>query len=363
MNKGVNLYRNAEYGEKLSNTIKAEITKPWKIMDVCGGQSHAIAKYNLEGMLPPEIQIIHGPGCPVCVTPQTTIDTAIDLAINRNAILLSFGDMLRVPGTQTDLLTAKSMGGDVRIIYSPLDAVKIAADNPTREVVLFAIGFETTAPIHAQVVLEAKRHQIKNLSLLTALFTVPSIIEYLCHLPDFEVDGILAAGHVCAITGLSPYEELAGKYNIPFTVTGFEPVDILLGILTNLRQLESRQYTITNPYARMVPHDGNPKAMTILNQVFEPIEQGWRGLGVIPNTGLGLKEDFESFDACKRFNQIKINSYIKEPCISGEIMKGLAAPKDCPYFGIKCSPEAPFGAPMVSSEGVCAAYYRYRKHA
>lgn len=358
-----NPYRNAVYGEGLVKAIKATVTRPWKIMDVCGGQSHAIARYNLEDMLPGEIQIIHGPGCPVCVTPQKTIDTAIDLGLNHQAIILSFGDMLRVPGTEIDLLTAKSMGADVQIIYSPIDALKIAAEHPDREVVLFAIGFETTAPIHAHVVLEAERLGLKNLTLLTALFAVPPIIEHLCSLPDFEVDGILAAGHVCAITGLSEYHQLASTYQIPFAVTGFEPVDILLGIYTNIRQLEAGLHTVENPYARIVPEDGNAKAKAALHTVFEIAEQGWRGLGNIPDTGFRLKDEYSHFDACRRFGKPKTLASGKELCMVGEIMKGLAVPKDCPYFGHTCRPEIPKGAPMVSSEGVCAAYYRYRKPA
>ncbi len=358
-----NPYRNAEYGEKLVKAIHSVTTRPWRIMDVCGGQAHAIAKYNLEDRLPKEIQIIHGPGCPVCVTPQYTIDSAIQFALKHQAILLSFGDMLRVPGSDYDLLKAKSMGGDIRIIYSPLDALRIAQENPHREVVLFAIGFETTAPIHAQVVLEADRLSIRNLSLLTALFAVPPIIEHLCSLPDFKVDGILAAGHVCAITGLSEYNRLAEQYHIPFTVTGFEPVDILLGIYTNILQLERKRYNVENPYARMVSHGGNSKAMTVLNKVFQPATQEWRGLGSIPMTGFTLRRSFSAFDACRRFKTLHPVNCKKESCIAGEIMKGLATPKSCPHFAIGCRPELPLGAPMVSSEGVCAAYYRYRKHA
>ena len=360
--KAENPYRSAEYGKRIIDAIHHITTQPWKIMDVCGGQSHAIAKYNLEEMLPNEIKIIHGPGCPVCVTPQKTIDTAIDLALNKNVIILSFGDMLRVPGSKHDLLAAKSMGADIRTIYSPLDAIQIANDNPQKEIVLFAIGFETTAPIHGQVVLEIEKQNIKNLSLLTALFAVPPIIEHMCGLPDFEVNGILAAGHVCAITGLSDYKRMAQKYKIPFTVTGFEPVDILLGIYTNIKQLENNRFTVENPYARIVSDNGNAKAKEVLETVFEIANQGWRGLGYIPSTGFKLRKEYAHLDACIRFNQEKPTVIQKEPCIVGEIMKGIASPKDCPYFGFSCKPELPLGAPMVSSEGVCAAYYRYQKH-
>ena len=356
-------YRSPVYGEKLVKAIHAITTRPWKIMDVCGGQAHAIAKYNLEEMLPSEIQLIHGPGCPVCVTPQQTIDAAIELTLNHRCIILSFGDMMRVPGAKIDLLTAKSQGGDIRVIYSPLDAIRIAKENPNQEVVLFAIGFETTAPIHAQVVLEAAKQSINNLSLLTALFAVPPIIEHMCSLPDFEVDGILAAGHVCAITGLSDYQRLATAYHLPFAVTGFEPVDILLGIYTNIQQLESKRITVENPYARIVPSEGNPKARQVLHQVFELSEQEWRGLGSIASTGFHLREKYSQMNARVRFNIQQNQITIKEPCIAGAIMKGLASPKDCPFFGQRCKPEIPLGAPMVSSEGVCAAYYSYRKYA
>ncbi len=355
-----NPYRSAEYGKRLIDAIHAVTTKNWRILDVCGGQAHAIAKYNLDEVLPQKIQLIHGPGCPVCVTPQETIDTAIELALKHQAIILSFGDMMRVPGSEQDLLTAKSQGGDIRVIYSPLDAIKIAQENPDKEVVLFAIGFETTTPIHAQVVLEARKQAIKNLSLLTALFAVPPILEHLLQLPDFKVDGILAAGHVCAIMGTNEYQRLATTYKIPFTVTGFEPVDLLLGIYINIKQLENGIYTVENPYQRIAPNDGNRKAIEVLNEVFEVAEQTWRGLGHIPHTGFKLRTKYKDFDASHRFNQNQPRPMIHERCIAGQIMKGVATPADCPFFGSKCVPEWPIGASMVSSEGICAAYYKYR---
>ncbi len=355
-----NPYRNAEYGKKIIDAIYAETTQNWRILDVCGGQAHAIAKYNIEELLPKKIEIIHGPGCPVCVTPKDTIDTAIELALTRNTIVLSFGDMMRVPGSQQDLLTAKSKGGDVRVIYSPLDAIKTAQENPTKEVVLFAIGFETTAPIHAQVIWVAHQQCIKNLSLLTALFAVPPILEHLLKLPEFKIDGILAAGHVCAIMGIGEYQRLAQDYHIPFTVTGFEPIDILLGIYMNIKQLEAGKCTVENPYQRIAPNSGNAKAMEVLNEVFEVATQAWRGLGEVSNTGFKLRDKYKYFDALHRFNTINHKTTMHEQCIAGEIMKGVATPKDCPFFGNKCMPEWPIGASMVSSEGVCAAYYKYR---
>lgn len=354
------IYRDASCGEQLVKAIKNTVTRPWRIMDTCGGQTFAIAKYRIEEMLSEEITLIHGPGCPVCVTPSQTIDLAVDLALYENVIVVSFGDMLRVPGQRKDLLTAKAMGGDVRTIYSPLDALYIAEENPSREVVLLAIGFETTAPVHAQVVLEAKRRNISNLSLLTALFAVPPVLEALFSMSDFSVDGILAAGHVCTITGLDDYERLAAKYRIPIAVTGFEPVDILWGIYNNIKQLEEGDCRVTNAYSRMVPDRGNMKALHALCEVFDIADQYWRGLGMLKGSGFRLKKCYSDFDAFFRFGDQREQEYSVESCISGEIMKGNAKPKDCPNFGKRCQPLAPLGAPMVSSEGVCAAFYKYK---
>lgn len=356
------IYRNAAYGEKLIEAIRNTITRPWRIMDTCGGQTFSIAKYRIEEMLPEEITLIHGPGCPVCVTPSETIDLAIDLALHSNAIIVSFGDMLRVPGESNDLLTAKAMGGDIRVIYSPLDVLRIAQENPDKEVVLLAIGFETTAPIHAQVVLEAAKRNIRNLSLLTALFAVPPVLEAFFTMPDFAVNGILAAGHVCTITGLKEYERLAGQYKIPIAVTGFEPVDILWGIYSTVKQLERGDCQVDNAYSRMVPQDGNKKAQLALYEVFDLQDQVWRGLGYLSGSGFRLKEKYASFDTMIRLGKKPVNRLRKEVCISGEIMKGNAKPKDCPNFGKKCHPSSPLGAPMVSSEGVCAAYFKYTIH-
>lgn len=354
------IYRDAAYGEQLVKAIKNTITRPWRIMDTCGGQTFSIAKYRIEEMLPEGITLIHGPGCPVCVTPSEIIDIAIDLALHSGVIVVSFGDMLRVPGESSDLLTAKAMGADIRTIYSPLDSLQIAMENPEKQVVLLAIGFETTAPVHAQVVLEAKRRKITNLSLLTALFAVPPVLEALFEMPDFSVDGILAAGHVCTITGVTEYERLAAQYQVPIAVTGFEPVDILWGIYSNIKQLENRSYHVENAYSRMVPQQGNQKAQYALYEVFEIQDQAWRGLGYLNNSGFGLKSHYANFDAFLRFGKQPVCNQRSEICIAGEIMKGNAKPEACPNFGTKCHPSAPLGAPMVSSEGVCAAYFKYK---
>lgn len=354
------IYRNPIYGQNLVEEINKITTRPWRLMEICGGQTYAIAKYGIEDMLPKEISLIHGPGCPVCVTPINTIDTAINLSGNKNNIILSFGDMLRVRGSNDDLLTAKSLGGDIRIIYSPLEAIKVAIDNPNREIIVFAIGFETTAPIHAQTILEAKRLNIKNLSFLTALFCVPPILECLLKTPDFKVDGILAAGHVCAITGLSNYHKLSKCYNIPFSVTGFEPIDILWGIYNNILQLEKKQNNVFNAYSRVVKEEGNPIAMEVLNNVLEQSGQEWRGLGFIDNSGLSIRDKYAEFNAYKKFNINPIIQLTNGKCMAASIMKGLASPTDCPHFKKNCTPQSPLGAPMVSSEGVCAAYHKFK---
>ncbi|MGL5317229.1 MAG: hydrogenase formation protein HypD [Bacteroidales bacterium] len=356
------IYRDPACAGEIVQAIAQTLTRPWRIMDTCGGQTFSIAKYRIDEMLPPEITLIHGPGCPVCVTPAATIDLAIDLALSSGAIVVSFGDMLRVPGSRLDLLTARAMGGDVRMIYSPLDTLRIAAENPGKEVVFFAIGFETTAPVHAQLVLEAARRKLSNVSLLTALYAVPPILEALLGMPDFSVDGILAAGHVCTITGLSAYERLAEAYKIPIAVTGFEPVDILWGIYKTVCMLERGESRVENAYSRMVPVAGNPKAIEVLHEVFEIDRQEWRGLGTIDNSGFSFRERYARFDATVRFGTPVAPFQVREKCISGEIMKGNAKPSDCPCFGSTCLPDSPEGAPMVSSEGICAAYYKYKNN-
>ena len=355
-----NTYRDPKFGKNLIEAISKATTREWRIMETCGGQTYSIAKYGIEEMLPPQITLIHGPGCPVCVTPQYTIDNAIELSKDRNNIILSFGDMLRVRGAKDDLLTAKSFGGDIRVIYSPLEALKIAQENPFKEVIIFAIGFETTAPIHAQVVIEAERLGIKNISLLTALFAVPPILETLLEMPDFSVDGVLAAGHVCAITGLDCYDYLTAKYKFPISVTGFEPVDILWGIYNNILQLENGENNVFNAYSRMVTQEGNIKAMDALKQVFKIDTQNWRGLGDIKDSGYSLKNTYKKYNATYKFKLTKPLEKGAENCIAAKIMKGLSTPKDCPHFNKGCTPTFPMGAPMVSSEGVCAAFYTYK---
>jgi hydrogenase expression/formation protein HypD len=329
-------------------------------MEICGGQTHAIVKFGLDELLPPSLTLVHGPGCPVCVTSADLIDQAVELALKPNVILCSFGDMLRVPGTGIDLLTAKARGGDVRILYSPLDAVTLAKDNPSRQVVFFAVGFETTAPANAMSVLRAEREGVKNFSILTSHVLVPPAMRAILGAPDNLVQGFLAAGHVCAIMGIQEYGPIAREHGAPIIITGFEPVDILEGILLCVKQLESGRAEVENAYARAVRSEGNIHARRIVEQVFEVSDRDWRGLGVIPQSGLSLRKEYLSYDAPRRFQLATGCAHCATECISGQIMRGLKKPHDCPAFGTRCTPEHPLGAPMVSSEGACAAYYRYR---
>lgn len=355
----MSLYRDGAIMRSLLDRIGSVATRPWRIMEVCGGQTFTLSRYRLEEMLPEGISMIHGPGCPVCVTPQSVIDSAIRLARRHDVILCSFGDMLRVPGTVGSLLRAKSEGCDVRIFYSPLDALKIAAANPEKEVVFFAIGFETTMPAYAVMAQKAYRAAVKNLSLLTSLFTVPAAVTAVTQDPASRVDALLAAGHVCAVTGLDDYYRLSDSLKLPIVVTGFEPVDMLLGILRAVEMLEKGKTGVTNAYGRTVRPEGSVKAKAAVEEVFEPCDTAWRGMGVLPKSGMKLREKYKHFDSCRRFDIS--HSYCSSPggCISHLIMKGVAVPADCPAFGHECTPEAPVGAPMVSSEGVCAAHYRY----
>lgn len=353
-------YRNTEQVQALLRAIRQAATRPWHIMEICGGQTHAIARYRLEEMLPPEIKLLHGPGCPVCVTPARLIDEALELAARPDVILASFGDMMRVPGTHTDMLQAKAHGADIRLLYSPLDAMELAATHPDKEVIFFAIGFETTAPVHMMALKEAGRRKLANFSLLTSLFTVPPAIEAILSDPESRVDGFLTAGHVCAITGNAAYHALAEKYKTPMVVTGFEPVDLLSGIYRCLLQLESGSHFVENAYKRAVPEEGNPAARALMEEMLEPCDQEWRGIGVIPRSGLRLKKEYAAYSAGEKFTfKQKINKTPYE-CIAGDIMRGIKQPADCPFFGKECSSERPMGAPMVSSEGVCAAYYKYK---
>ncbi|SHE58794.1 hydrogenase expression/formation protein HypD [Microbulbifer donghaiensis] len=353
-------YRQREAVEKIAAEIHRVVTRPWTIMEVCGGQTHAIVKFGLQQLLPPQIELVHGPGCPVCVTSLEIIDQAIAIASRPDVIFCSFGDMLRVPGSNGDLLTVKAAGGDIRTVYSPLQALKVAEDNPHKEVVFFAIGFETTAPAHAMAVVLATKKRLRNFSLLVSHFLVPPAIEAICSAPGSRVQGFLAAGHVCAIMGYEQYRPLAREYRVPIVVTGFEPLDILEGVLLCVRQLEQGICLVLNQYARAVDRNGNLNAQEILELVFDIDDQAWRGVGSIAASGLRLRAEFARFDAGRRFGMAHSSGPDRSGCISGRIMQGLQKPCDCPHFGGRCRPEQPLGAPMVSSEGACAAYYRYR---
>lgn len=358
--KYVDEYRNIENVRALAGAISTVVTRPWHIMEICGGQTHAIARYRLEEMLPEKVKLLHGPGCPVCVTPAGVIDQALELAKKPDVILTSFGDMMRVPGSREDLLRVKAYGADVRMLYSPLDAVELADSHPDKQVVFFAIGFETTAPVHLMALKEARRRGLENFSLLTSLFTVPAAIEAILSDPECEVDGFLTAGHVCAITGNADYHRLARKYRTPMVVTGFEPADLLYGIYRCLLQLENGTCLVENAYKRAVPEEGNPAARALMDEFLEPCDQDWRGIGRIPRSGLRLKSIVREYSARSRFNLCPDEIGTASECIAGDIMRGTKQTADCPYFGTRCTPDHPLGAPMVSSEGVCAAYYKYK---
>ena len=352
-------YRDPVLARKILDEIRRTVTRPWSIMEVCGGQTHSLVKNGIIDVLPSENTMIHGPGCPVCVTPIHLIDAAIDLAMRPNVILCSFGDMLRVPGSNQNLLEAKAQGADVRILYSPLEAVAIAKDNPTKEVVFFAVGFETTAPANALSLVHAKREGITNYSILASHVLVPPAIKAVINDPLSKIDGFLAAGHVCTIMGNGQYYPLASEYKVPIVVTGFEPIDVIQGILMVVKQLELGTHEVENQYSRIVREEGNKEARAIIEQVFEVSDQVWRGIGEIPSSGYQIKDNFEAFDSVKKFGISVDAPEEKTECISGEIMKGLKKPSQCPHFGKKCTPENPLGAPMVSSEGACAAYYHF----
>ncbi len=355
-------YRDAGLARKFAGEIHRTTTRPWKIMEVCGGQTHAIVKFGIDELLPKQIELIHGPGCPVCVTPLEVIDKALEIASRRGVVFTSFGDMLRVPGSSTDLLSVKAGGGDVRIVYSPLDAVKIAEQNPAKEVVFFGVGFETTAPATAMAAYQAAQKGLKNFSMLISHVLVPPAIEALMSSPDCKVQAFLAAGHVCTVMGYEEYFPLAKKYQVPIVVTGFEPLDILHGILMVVQQLESGRAEVENQYARAVRREGNQPAQILIKRVFQVVPRKWRGVGEIPQSGLGLANEYAAFDADKKFGLT--DHHVEEPaeCIAGLILQGQKKPHECPAFGAKCTPEHPLGATMVSSEGACAAYYRYRRN-
>ena len=356
-------YRDADHARRYADTLGRLVTRPWTIMEVCGGQTHSIVRFGVDELLPPEVTLVHGPGCPVCVTPVALIDAAIEIARRPGVIFTSFGDMLRVPGTETDLLSAKAHGADVRMVYSPLDAVEIARVNPSREVVFFAVGFETTAPANAMAVYHAARGDLHNFSLLVSHVLVPPAIEAILGSPANRVQGFLAAGHVCTIMGFEEYEPIVRRYRVPIVVTGFEPLDILQGVTMCVRQLEEGRCDLENQYSRSVCREGNLEAQRLIREVFEIVPRAWRGIGEIAASGLSLRGPYAAHDALRRF-PIELGAAKESAeCIAGQVLRGLRKPADCPAFATRCSPERPLGAPMVSSEGACAAYYRYRRSA
>jgi hydrogenase expression/formation protein HypD len=354
-------YRDAQLAREYADTLARVTTRPWTLMEVCGGQTHAIVKFGIDELLPKGLELVHGPGCPVCVTPVELIDKAVEIAARPEVIFCSFGDMLRVPGTKRDLFSVKATGGDVRIVYSPLDAAKLARENPGRQVVFFAVGFETTAPANAMAVFQARQQGLKNFSVLVSHVLVPPAMEAILSSPTNRVQGFLAAGHVCTVMGYTEYEPLARKYRVPIVVTGFEPLDILQGVLMCIRQLEGGRAEAENQYTRAVRREGNQPAQSLMREVFRVIHRKWRGLGEIPQSGLGLGEPYAEFDAEQRFGVAALTAEESTECISGLILQGVRKPHDCPAFGTRCTPEHPLGATMVSSEGACAAYYRYRR--
>ncbi len=354
-------FRDGDLVQRVIGEIRRTVTRDWVIMEICGGQTHAILHSGLDQLLPSQIELVHGPGCPVCVTSLELIDKGLAIAARPDVIFCSFGDMLRVPGSGQDLFSIKAAGGQVRVVYSPLDAVKIAQQNPDKQVVFFAIGFETTAPANAASVLQAKAMGLKNFSLLVSHVCVPPAMHAILGSPDNRVQGFLAAGHVCAVMGYWEYPPIAEKYNVPIVVTGFEPLDLVQGILMTVRQLEKGTHTVENAYPRVVTEQGNQAAQAILRRVFKPVGRNWRGIGTIPLSGWGLQPEFSEFDAENRFDVGHIQTLESPLCIAGEILRGLKKPVDCPAFGTLCTPDNPLGAPMVSSEGACSAYYRYHR--
>lgn len=355
----VDEYRDATQAEKILRAIRQTVTRPWTLMEICGGQTHTLIKFGIDHMLPEEITLVHGPGCPVCVTPLELIDKALALARMPDVIFTSFGDMLRVPGSRSDLLSDKAAGADVRMVYSPLDAVQLARKHPDREVVFFAVGFETTVPTTAMAVWQAKQMGLRNFSILCAHVRVPPAMEAILSSPHNMVQGFLAAGHVCTVMGYWEYEPIAEKYRVPIVVTGFEPLDLLQGIYMVVRALEQGRWGVENQYSRSVRREGNVHAQKLIRTVFRVCHRQWRGLGFIPESGFCLRPEFADYDAEHKFGLNTIHTREPDICIAGEILQGHKKPTDCPAFGKECTPERPLGAPMVSSEGACAAYYHY----
>jgi hydrogenase expression/formation protein HypD len=359
--KYIDEFRDKELVGKLSAELRKICSREWVIMEICGGQTHSIMRYNIEEYLPKGISLVHGPGCPVCVTPLELVDKAIAIASMKDVIFASYGDMLRVPGSEKDLLSVKAEGGDVRMVYSPLDALKIAEDNPDKKVVFFAIGFETTAPANALSVKEAKRRGVKNYSILSSHVLVPPAMKAILNSKTSRIQAFLAAGHVCTIMGYGEYIPITREYKVPIVITGFEPVDILQGIFHATKMLEQGKNDVYNAYSRAVTKEGNIPAKKLLEEVFTITDRKWRGIGIIPESGYRLSEAYSAFDAELIFNVKDLSVHESELCIAGEVLQGLKKPSDCPAFGKECKPEHPLGAPMVSSEGACAAYHRFKR--
>jgi hydrogenase expression/formation protein HypD len=355
-------YRDGRVARKIVDEIRRVQTKPWVIMEVCGGQTHSIVKNGIDYLLPQGVELVHGPGCPVCVTPLEMIDKAHAIARRPDVIFCSFGDMLRVPGSEGDLFTIKSEGGDVRVVYSPLDCLKIALANPEKKVVFFAIGFETTAPANAMLAWRARQERATNISLLVSHVLVPPALEAILASPQNRVQGFLGPGHVCAVMGYEEYEPISARFHVPIVITGFEPLDILQGTLMTIRQLETERAEVENEYSRILDRAGNRTAQKLVSEVFEVGDRKWRGIGMILRSGYRLREEFREHDAEKLFDVARIDTREPEICISGEILRGIKKPKDCPAFGTLCTPQHPLGATMVSAEGACAAYYAYGRH-
>jgi hydrogenase expression/formation protein HypD len=358
--KFIDEYRDPKEVRRLLDAIQATVTRPWTIMEICGGQTHSFLRYGLDGMLPQEIELVHGPGCPVCVTPLEQIDRAVAIALRPDVIFTSYGDMLRVPGSAMDLFGVRARGGDVRVVYSPLEAVELAAANPQKRIVFFAIGFETTAPGNAMAAVQANARGLANFSMLVSHVLVPPAINAILSSAGNRVQAFLAAGHVCTVMGYREYEPLAERFHAPMVVSGFEPVDLLRGILGAVRQLEQGRFAVENAYPRVVTRTGNAQAQATIDRVFEVCDRKWRGIGEIPLSGWRLREEFAAQDAEKLFDVGSIVTHESPLCIAGEVLQGRKKPVDCSAFGVQCTPQNPLGAPMVSAEGVCAAYYRYR---
>lgn len=360
--KYIDEYRDPELARNLLDEIRRKTTRPWTIMEICGGQTHSILRNGIDQLLPGAIELVHGPGCPVCVTPLESIERALLIAARKEVIFTSFGDMLRVPGNAKDLFMVRSEGGDVRILFSPLDALQIARDNPSKEVVFFAVGFETTAPANAMAVWQAAREGIENFSVLVSQVMVPPAMRAILSSPGNRVQGFLAAGHVCAVMGYEEYEPVAHEFHVPIVPTGFEPVDLLAGILKTVELLEEGRAEVVNRYGRVVSREGNRVAQEIISNVFEVTDRQWRGIGLIPASGLGLRDTYSRFDAEKKFNVAHICAAESPLCMSGSVLQGTLKPDGCPAFARECTPEHPLGATMVSSEGACAAYYNYHRN-